>query len=161
MSQARSLLVNAFSSRDDGRKVSGDSELSNHFLHVLNFLFLAAQSNRKQQRPGCDRFLLLSLIAACRAGFPELADQCRELIIQRNPHHQMNRYSNAIEAMQNEEFQTLAKQLQRFCTSERAEQLAQGLGFHAEQKLQDQENDPSQMALEFLREMHHRTPGTT
>lgn len=117
---------------------------------LLNVLFLAAQSHRKKQAPGRDRFLMLTLIAACRAGFPEIADQCRKQIVLHSPHHLLNQFNDAIEAMQSEEFQIFSKQVQRFCTAERAEQLAQGLGFHAEKELKKYDGDCSQLAGDLL-----------
>ncbi len=120
---------------------------------LLNFLFLAAESHRKKQIPGRDRFLILSLITACEAGFPELAERCREVVIRDSPRHLLSRYANAIAAMQSEEFQVFAKQMRRFCTTERAEQLAQGLGFHAEQELQNSQANTQQLAEKIIQPM--------
>jgi len=120
---------------------------------LLNYLFLAAESHQKKQIPGRDRFLTLSLITACEAGFTELAEQCREIIIRDSPPHLLSRYANAIEAMQSEEFQVFAKQMRRFCTSERAEQLAVGLGFQAEQELLKYQGDVQLLAEKFIQPM--------
>lgn len=122
-------------------------------LQLLNFLFLAAESHQKQQIPGRDRFLILSLITACETGFPELADQCEQIILRDSSHHLISRYANAIEAMQSEEFQVFAKQMRRFCTTERAEQLAQGLGFHAERELQYSQGNVQQLAQKIIQPM--------
>ncbi len=127
--------------------------MSSDERQLLNFLFLATQSHQKKQIPGRDRFLILSLITACEAGFPELADQCRQVILRDSSHHLISRYANAIEAMQSEDFQVFAKQMRRFCTTERAEQLAQGLGFHAEQELLKYQDDVQQLAKKISEPM--------
>ncbi len=119
-------------------------------LRLLNYLFLAAESHRRKQIPGRDRFLLLTLISACEAGMPELADQCRQIILHNSPHHLLSRYSCAIDAMRSEEFQVFTRQIRRFCTSERAEQLAQGLGYHPEQKLEKGRENVAQLADELI-----------
>lgn len=123
---------------------------------LLNYLFLAAESHCKKQIPGRDRFLILAMIAACEIGFLELAERCRELIVQSSPHHLLNRYSDSEEAMQSEDFQVFGKQVSRFCTTERAEQLAVGLGFNAEQELQKYQGDILQLVQKLLERMGQR-----
>ncbi|MBL4884862.1 MAG: hypothetical protein JKY95_10050 [Planctomycetaceae bacterium] len=128
-------------------------EISSQQRSLLNTLFLAVQSHQKQQLPGRDRFLLLTLITACKAGYPIIADRCREFIVQDSPHHLLTQYANAIEAMQSEEFQIFSKQIQRFCSNERAELLAQGLEFQPEQELHQHDHDVQQLADSLLNSM--------
>ncbi len=120
---------------------------------MLNYLFLAAESHRKKQLPGRDRFLILAMITSYERGFPELADRFREIIVRDSPHHLLSRYTNSEEAMQSEDFRVLGKQVRRFCTTERAEQLAVGLGFHAEKELQNNRGDTDQVARKLLAPM--------
>lgn len=120
---------------------------------LLNFLFLAAESHRKKQVPGRDRFLLLAMIAACEAGYPELADQYQQIITRDSPRHLLARYANAIEALREEGFQVFSKQIRRFCTTERAEQLAVGLDFAAERELQKRQSNVQQLAEKIAEPM--------
>ncbi len=120
---------------------------------MLNYLFLAVESHRKKQMPGRDRFLILAMITSYESGFPELADRFREIVVRNSPHHLLSRYTNSDQAMQSEDFQVLGKQVRRFCTTERAEQLAVGLGFHAEEELQNNRGDAIQVARKLLAPM--------
>lgn len=92
-------------------------------LAMLAFVRLAALSEEKQQLIGRDKFLILTGVAACRAGWPEVAERCRELVLHNNKMHIVGRSPSFPDAMRNDEFATFVKHLDRFCTFERAEHL--------------------------------------
>ncbi len=111
--------------------------MSAHDRDLLNVLSLAATAHQKGQPPGRDRFLVLAMHHACQLGELEIADACREIVARTAPHHLLNRHDSAADVARDEGFVTLVRQLQRHCSSERAEQLASQVGFEAEPFLGD------------------------
>lgn len=95
---------------------------------MLMYARLAAVSQERQQLGGRDKFLILAAADACRAGWPEVAERCRELVLANNPAHLLHRYETFTAAMRDDEFGTFLKQLERFCTHEKAEHLLSELG---------------------------------
>lgn len=99
---------------------------------MLAYVRLAALSQRKQQLGGRDKFLILAGAEACRAGWPEVAKRCRALVLENNPAHLLHRYTSIPEALQDEDFHTYLKQLERFCGLEKAEHLLAELGIEVD-----------------------------
>jgi hypothetical protein len=87
------------------------------------YLELADFSQQKQQLLGRDKFLILAAAAACRAGWPSVAEQCRELVLENNRSHLVGRFARFTDAMRDDDFEPFLKQLERFCGYERAEHL--------------------------------------
>ncbi len=112
----------------------------NHEGAMLAFARLAALSARKQQLIGRDKFLILAGAAACRAGWPEVADRCRELVLQNNKLHIVGHNSTFADAMRDDDFKMFANKLDRFCTFERAEHLLEDLGIEIELPADSQKN---------------------
>jgi hypothetical protein len=94
---------------------------------MLAYAKLAAISHAKQQRLPRDKFLLLTGIAACRAGWPEVAARCREMVVEGNAAHLINRFATFADALRDADFQQFLKGLDKFCPYERAEHLLKGL----------------------------------
>lgn len=101
--------------------------MHDHDLAMLTYVKLADLSQQKRQPIGRDKFLLLAGVEACRAGWPEIADRCRELVLHHNAAHLVGRFPTLPDALRDPEFQTFLKQLERFCPWERAEHLLQEL----------------------------------
>lgn len=99
---------------------------------MLMYARLAAISQEKQQLQGRDKFLILTGAEACRAGWPEVAERCRASVIANNPAHLLNRYESFPSALRDEEFSVFLKQLERFCTHEKAEHLLSELDISTE-----------------------------
>jgi len=99
---------------------------------LLNLLYLAGASQRKQQSAGRLRFLVLAVHKAGHAGYLSVAEACRELVQQAAPQHLLSRADSTLAALRSEEFAFFIRQLERSCSLERAEQLATGLGFDAD-----------------------------
>ena len=93
---------------------------------LLIYLILAVTAHQKRQTPGRNRFLVLTVHFALRAGLLETAEACREVVKQDSPQHVLSKHSSVVEAAKSELFPPLVKQLQRHCSLERAEQLATG-----------------------------------
>lgn len=102
--------------------------MPDHELAMLAYAMLARVSQEKRQFVPRDKFLVLAGAAACHAGWPEVAERCRHLVLEHNPLHQLDRFPSFVEAMRGEEVPLLLKPLQRFCSYERAEHLLHELG---------------------------------
>ncbi len=103
----------------------------NHESAMLAYVKLAAVSERKHQLTGRDRLLVLATAAAGRAGWIDVADRCRQLVLEHNPAHLIGRFSTAADALRSPDFTPLLNQLERMCSYERAEFLLNELGVEA------------------------------
>jgi hypothetical protein len=97
----------------------------NYEAAMVAFVELADQARAKKQLFPCDKFLILAGAAACRAGCLEVAARCRELVVRHNAAHLLTRFESLPDALRDAEFQTFLKQLEKFCSPERAEHLLQ------------------------------------
>lgn len=90
---------------------------------MLLFAQLAKVAALKQQPIGRDRFLVLTGISATRAGWPDVATRCHELIVANSHQHIVGRFTSFADALRDEDFQIFVKQIEKFCTPERGEHL--------------------------------------
>lgn len=95
------------------------------------FLQLAYVSHQKQQFIGRDKFLIMAGVAACNAGWPDLAEECRIRVLENNASHMIGKFESFVTAMRDDDFLKFAQQLDRFCTFEKAEHLLNELGIAA------------------------------
>ncbi|MFN8857398.1 MAG: hypothetical protein ACK50P_17670 [Planctomycetaceae bacterium] len=95
---------------------------------LLVYAQLAATAQSRGQLAPRDRFLVQAGMAALQSGSPPLAERCRELILQHNPHHLLHRYVSFQVAAAAADFQAFVRQLDRNHPYERAEHLLLGLG---------------------------------
>ena len=117
---------------------------------MLAYLTLARISGEKQQPSGRDRFWILAGVAACRAGWPEVASRCRELVIAGNPRHLLGRFSTLPDAMRDSEFEPFLRQLERFCGFEQAEHFVREQGLELPESDAADELSPGDLALALL-----------
>lgn len=94
-----------------------------HSAAMLAFLKLAGVSQTRQQIGPRDKFLVLGGVSALKAGWPKVAERCRQLILSHNPVHQLTQYPTFADALRSAEFEQLLKPLGKFCSYERAEHL--------------------------------------
>ena len=94
-----------------------------HSAAMLAFLKLAGVSQTRKQIGPRDKFLVLGGVSALKAGWPDVAERCRELIVAHNPAHQLVQYPTFADALRSEDFEQLLKPLGKFCSYERAEHL--------------------------------------
>lgn len=94
---------------------------------MLAYLRLAVVSEQRQQLLGRDKVLVLAAAAACRAGWPDVAERCRQLVLEHNPAHLIGDFPTVADALRSEDFAPFLKQLERQLGSERAEFLAEQL----------------------------------
>jgi hypothetical protein len=115
---------------------------------MLAFAHLARFALRKGQQNGFLRFVILTGIAACRAGWSEVSARCRGLAIEVNPHHLVGKFDSLEDALRSEAFVPFVHHLDRFCTFERAEHLLEQLD--PDWLSQDGPSEPGLLALELL-----------
>ena len=120
----------------------------NHESAMLAYVRLADVSQRKQQLIGRDKLLVLAAAAACRAGWIDVGQRCRELVLEHNPAHLIGTFPTAADAVRSSEFTPLLNQLERMCGYERAEFLVSELGL--EPQPEDGAGDAGQIALSLL-----------
>jgi hypothetical protein len=120
----------------------------NHESAMLAYVRLADVSQRKQQLIGRDKLLVLAAAAACRAGWIDVGQRCRELVLDHNPAHLIGTFPTAADAVRSSEFTPLLNQLERMCGYERAEFLVSELGL--EPQPEDGARDAGQIALSLL-----------
>ena len=92
-----------------------------HSAAMIAFVKLAGIAQSKRQLLQCDKFLILAAAAACHAGWLAVAERCRRLVLGHNPAHLLRQYPTLPDALRDEDFQVFFRQLQRFCSYERAE----------------------------------------
>ena len=119
-----------------------------HEQAMLAYLRLADVSKRKQQLIGRDKLLVLAAAAACRAGWIDVGERCRQLVLEHNPAHLIGTYPTAADAMRSGDFTPLVNQLERMCGYERAEFLVSELGL--DQGSEESGRDAGQIALSLL-----------
>ena len=92
------------------------------------YLHLAAASGRRRRPHARDRLLLLAGCVAARMGLAPVAANCRHLVLDHNPNHLVRRWDTIGEALHDEDFLCLLKQIQRRYPQEKAERMIQSLG---------------------------------
>jgi hypothetical protein len=120
----------------------------NHESAMLAYVRLADVSQRKHQLIGRDKLLVLATAAACRAGWIDVGERCRHLVLEHNPAHLIGTYPTAADAMRSGDFTPLVNQLERLCGYERAEFLVSELGL--ETNPDESDRDAGQIALSLL-----------
>jgi hypothetical protein len=122
----------------------------NHESAMLAYVRLAEVSQRKQQLIGRDKLLVVAAAAACRAGWIDVGERCRQLVLEHNPAHLIGTFPTVADALRSSDFTPLLNQLERMCGYERAEFLVSELGLEAEP--QEEDRNAGQIALSLLGE---------
>jgi hypothetical protein len=121
-----------------------------HESAMLAYAKLAQVSQQKHQLIGRDKLLVLAAAAACRAGWLEVGERCRQLVLEHNPAHLIGSYPTAADALRSADFAPLLAQLERLCGSERAEFLVTELGMSG--RSIDDDRTAGQIALSLLKD---------
>lgn len=90
---------------------------------MLNYLQLAVLSREKRQEQPTVKFLCLAGISATRAGYLKVAENCRQWVLELNPHHLIRTWESLPAALRDDDFHLFENQLHRFCHAEKAEFL--------------------------------------
>lgn len=97
--------------------------MRNHEIAMLTFARLAKISHETPHPVGRDRFLLLAGREACQAGWLDVADRCRTLILAENPHHFLSHSDSFPEALRDPTNNGYFAVFDSFCSFEQAEYL--------------------------------------
>lgn len=95
---------------------------------MLSYARLARISKEKNQAQGVERFLVLTGIAACHAGWLTIANLCFQRLRESFPLNQLAKGTSFASALRSEEGQAYSKQVQRICSPEQAEFLLVSAG---------------------------------
>ncbi len=105
------------------------------------YLHLAKAGERRRRPLVRDRFLVLAGMIAARLKLAPVAAYCRHLILENNPGHMIRRWESFSEALEDDEFLLLLRQIQRRYPLEKAEQLLSKLGIDMSQERQTYYSD--------------------
>ncbi len=97
--------------------------MGDHESAMLAFCRLARISHDRLQAQGRDRFLLLAGVAACRAGWPAVAERCRDLIVTHNPRHFLRGSATLADALRDNANSGFFRKANLVCSFEQAEHL--------------------------------------
>jgi hypothetical protein len=106
--------------------------MPNHELAMCAYVQLAMLSDEKHQSLVRDRFLLLAGVEACRAGWLDVAERCRQKVVASNPVHQLSHHATMPDALRDADFQQLIVRWERYCPYEQAEHMLRQLGMAPE-----------------------------
>lgn len=90
---------------------------------MLSFARLARISHETPHPVGRDRFLVLAGKEACLAGWLDVADRCRDLVLLGNTHHFLSQSESFPDAMRDESNAGYFATFDSFCSFEQAEHL--------------------------------------
>lgn len=122
---------------------------------MMTFTRLARISHDRRQATGRDRFLVLAGQEACQAGWLDIAESCRRLVLETNPHHFLSRSGNFPDALRDEANRGFLAKLDQFCSFEHAEHLL----IQNEEPLEASEDvDAGQVARQELEKMAGEGP---
>ncbi|QDV31131.1 hypothetical protein Spb1_30690 [Planctopirus ephydatiae] len=130
----------------------------NHEQACWNYLKLASVADQKGQWLPRNRLLLMVSITAARAGWLDLADKARQLLIASNPRHPLNSPLPIANSLNQESVQSLIDRYSRQVNYERAEHLV--LQSHDAQNLSP-ETSEYQACLELFHRLSTNTTGSS
>jgi recombinational DNA repair ATPase RecF len=92
------------------------------------YLHLARASGMRQRWHVRDRLLLIAAVFSSQLKLPRIAAYCRRRILEHNPRHLLRRWPSLEEALRQDDFQHLLRQVQRQYPLEKAERMLAELG---------------------------------
>ena len=98
-------------------------------VDILGLYLHLAQASEKRQRPHVrDRLLVVAAASAARMHLFRISKYCRRKILQHNPRHVIRHWENIAEALEDVDFLSLLRSIQRRYPLEKAERLLASLG---------------------------------
>ncbi len=117
------------------------------------YLHLARLAGKRRQMSDRNRFLVLAAVQAARGQLTEIAAYCRHLILETNPGHMFRRWDAVSDALDDEDFQHLFKQVSRRFPIEKSESILNQAGIDRSNEratyYSDAEYAASIMGVEF------------
>jgi len=111
------------------------------FEEMILYLRLAQAFRNKLQMSDRDRALLLAGTCAHVMQMPQIAQFCRQLILQHNQGHMLRKYESFDEAVNDSDFGFFLKQVRRKISPEKAEAQLVGLGYQCDVRRADYPTD--------------------
>ena len=124
--------------------------MRDHERAMLAYALLSGLSWQKGQYLSRNKFLILTASAACRAGWPDVANRCHVLVLANNPLHLLGNYDLFTDALCSHDFEPFLKQLERFCGYEKAEHLLSELEIEPIVPNEELEMTPGDFVLKIL-----------
>jgi hypothetical protein len=104
-------------------------EVMSQAIDILALYLHLARASELRRRPHVhDRLLVLAGVVAARMPLPRIAAYCRHKVLEHNPRHAVGRWPRLAEALEDPDFQSLLRTLQRRYPLEKAESLLANLG---------------------------------
>ena len=97
--------------------------MRNHEIAMLSFARLARISHETPHPLGRDRFLVLAGREACLAGWLDVAERCRSLILAENAHHFLSQSESFPDSLRDDTKSAYFATFDSFCSFEQAEHL--------------------------------------
>lgn len=98
------------------------------------FLHLARASGQRRRPHVRDRLLILAGVVAARMEMHSIADYCRHLVLESNPHHLVRQWPSFAKALNDPDFAHFLKHLQRRYPLEKAERMLVTLGIEMDRE---------------------------
>ncbi len=92
------------------------------------YLHLARASERRMRPLVRDRLLVLAGVTAAEMNLPAVAAYCRQKVLSHNPGHMLRRWPTIEQALKDDRFTHLTRQLLRRYPAEKAERMLNNLG---------------------------------
>ena len=104
-------------------------EVMSKAIDILALYLHLARASELRRRPHVhDRLLVLAGVIAARMPLPRIAAYCRHKVLEHNPRHAVGRWPRLADALEDPEFQSLLRSLQRRYPFEKAESMLASLG---------------------------------
>ncbi|MGZ0162470.1 MAG: hypothetical protein ACKVII_01055 [Planctomycetales bacterium] len=120
--------------------------MRNHEIAMLSFARLARISHETPHPVGRDRFLVLAGREACLAGWLDVAERCRALVLAGNAHHFLSQSDTFPDAMRDESNAGYFATFGSFCSFEQAEHLLS----QNDELVEEPPEDSGQVAIQEL-----------
>jgi hypothetical protein len=122
--------------------------MSDHDRFLWVYFQLAEISQHKKQFHPRDKFLVLTGVEACKAGYLEIANHCHRIIIDHNKNHLLKTFQNFADAMRDDDFLKFSQSLERtFCNREQAEHLLFQAAEHSSDQSKNRYDQPKESDL--------------
>ncbi|HPM81910.1 MAG TPA: hypothetical protein PLF81_14480 [Candidatus Anammoximicrobium sp.] len=98
-------------------------------IDILGLYLHLAQASEQRRRPHVrDRLLVVAAASAARMQLFRISKYCRRKILQHNPRHLIGRWENLADALDDVDFLSVLRSIQRRYPQEKAERLLATLG---------------------------------
>lgn len=131
-------------------------------IDILALYLHLAQASEKRRRPHVrDRLLVVAAADAARMHLFRISRYCRRRILQHNPRHVIGRWESVEDALEDADFLSVLRSIQRRYPQEKAERLLANLGIERgrERKVYDDDEEYAAALLGTTREELERLFG--